>query len=67
MATRFRGALIVLVAVYWVTSFPSARPNVVLILSDGHSTPRLGVYEKTGAVTANIDQFVVDGVTFDRA
>ena len=45
----------------------SARPNILLILSDDHSVPHLGTYGTTDAVTPNLDQFASEGVRFDRA
>ncbi|MDA0349641.1 MAG: sulfatase [Verrucomicrobia bacterium] len=45
----------------------SARPNILLILSDDHSVPHLGSYGTTDAVTPHLDQFASEGVRFDRA
>jgi N-sulfoglucosamine sulfohydrolase len=45
----------------------TAKPNVLLILSDDHSVPHLGSYGNSDAVTPNLDQFATEGVRFNRA
>jgi arylsulfatase A-like enzyme len=45
----------------------SSRPNVLLVLSDDHSTPWLGTYGADWLKTPNLDQFARDGMVFERA
>ncbi len=44
-----------------------SRPNLLLILSDDHSVPHLGVYGDPVIRTPNLDRFAGEGMRFDRA
>ncbi len=50
---------------------PSARPNILLILSDDHSVPHVGAYGDANCqqnnITPNLDTFAAEGMRFDRA
>ncbi len=46
---------------------PSARPNIVLILSDDHSCPHVGCYGNPDIKTPNLDRLASEGMRFDRA
>ena len=52
-------------------SASSARPNVLLILSDDHSVPHVGAYGGDNCprlnLTPNLDALAKDGIRFDRA
>ena len=41
--------------------------NVLLILSDDHSYPRVGCYGNKDIMTPNLDKFAAEGIRFDRA
>ncbi len=43
------------------------KPNILLILSDDHSTPYLGCYGNPDLKTPNLDQLAQRGVQFNRA
>lgn len=43
------------------------RPNVLLILSDDHSTPHVGCYGNRDIRTPNLDKFAAEGMRFDHA
>jgi hypothetical protein len=47
------------------------RPNVLLILSDDHSMPHVGVYGSANctqfSITPNLDTFAKQGIRFTRA
>lgn len=43
------------------------RPNILLILSDDHSTPHLGCYDNPDVKTPVLDRLAADGMLFDRA
>lgn len=45
----------------------SKKTNVLLILSDDHSVPYLGVYGNPDLKTPNIDRITKEGVRFDHA
>src|SRR5437016_6100567 len=45
----------------------SPPPNLLFVLSDDHSSPYLGSYGATWMSTPNLDQFVREGVRFERA
>jgi arylsulfatase A-like enzyme len=49
-----------------VTEKQAARPNILLILSDDHSTPHLGAYGDRAARTPNLDRFASEGMLFDK-
>ena len=58
----------ILLAAFCILSHLAAeKPNILLVLSDDHSVPHLGVYGTTSAVTPNLDAFAAEGVRFDRA
>lgn len=44
----------------------AAKPNVLFLLSDDHSTPFLGAYGNKDVRTPNIDQLASEGIRFDR-
>ena len=50
---------------------PSARPNILLILSDDHSVPHVGAYGDANCqrnnITPNLDTFAAEGMRFNRA
>jgi len=45
----------------------SARPNILLVLSDDHGAPYLGCYGDKVIRTPNLDRFAAAGMRFDRA
>jgi arylsulfatase A-like enzyme len=45
---------------------PASRPNILLILSDDHSVPHLGVLGDRAAATPNLDRFASEGMLFDK-
>jgi N-sulfoglucosamine sulfohydrolase len=45
----------------------STRPNILLVLSDDHSTPYLGCYGASWMSTPHLDAFAREGMRFDRA
>ena len=45
----------------------TAKPNILLILSDDHSVPYLGIYGNPDLKTPNLDQLARNGVLFNRA
>ncbi|WP_373513723.1 sulfatase, partial [Persicitalea sp.] len=44
-----------------------SKPNILLILSDDHSVPYLGVYGNKDLQTPNLDKLAMEGVLFQRA
>lgn len=46
---------------------PTARPNVLLILSDDHSAAHVGAYGNRDIKTPNLDAFAKEGMRFNRA
>lgn len=57
----------VLLLIHLAPTTASAKPNILLVLSDDHSVPHLGCYGGTDAVTPNLDAFAAQGIRFDRA
>lgn len=57
---------IVLVSANAALAAPS-RPNILLVLSDDHSFPHLGVYGRSNAITPNLDAVARQGMRFTRA
>lgn len=51
------------------TALHAADPklNVLLILSDDHSSPHVGCYGNKDILTPNLDKFAAEGMRFDRA
>jgi arylsulfatase A-like enzyme len=45
----------------------TARPNVLLVLSDDHSVPHVGAYGNPDIKTPNLDAFARQGMRFNRA
>src|SRR5262245_6812056 len=45
----------------------TARPNVLLVLSDDHSVPHVGAYGNPDIKTPNLDTFAKEGMRFNRA
>ena len=45
----------------------TARPNVLLVLSDDHSVPHVGCYGSGNVKTPNLDRFASEGMRFNRA
>ncbi|MDR1142176.1 MAG: sulfatase [Planctomycetaceae bacterium] len=43
------------------------RPNILLVISDDHSYPHVGVYGDPNVKTPNLDRFASEGITFRRA
>ena len=41
-------------------------PNILIVLSDDHSTPHVGCYGNADIRTPNLDAFAKEGVRFDR-
>src|SRR3954453_16509544 len=46
---------------------PARRPNILLILSDDHSSPHVGCYGNKDIHTPNLDRLASEGMRFDRA
>lgn len=70
MKQLWQTILALLIGVNWVSSL-TARPNVLLILSDDHSVPHVGAYGGDNCprlnLTPNLDALATDGIRFDRA
>jgi len=45
---------------------PSAKPNILFLLSDDHSYPFLGCYGDTNVKTPNLDRLALSGIRFHR-
>lgn len=44
----------------------AAKPNILFLLSDDHSTPFLGAYGNKDVRTPNLDKLASEGIRFDR-
>jgi arylsulfatase A-like enzyme len=71
--SRIRGCLPTLLTVLMALSCilaaaepPSAKPNILFILSDDHSYPFLGCYGDTNVKTPVLDQLAAEGMKFHR-
>lgn len=60
-------ALLLLIAFQQGYAQSNAKPNIILILSDDHSYPFLGVYNHPDLKTPNLDRLAKEGIRFDRA
>ena len=49
------------------SAYAQSRPNILLILSDDHSMPYLGIYGNSDLKTPRLDQLARQGVLFNRA
>ncbi|MDR0610662.1 MAG: sulfatase [Planctomycetaceae bacterium] len=50
-----------------ITPPSQTLPNFLVVLSDDHSAPFVGVYGDPNAVTPNLDKFASEGILFRRA
>ena len=48
-------------------SLAAERPNILLVLSDDHSSAHVGCYGNTDIRTPSLDRFATQGMRFDRA
>ncbi|MGD1979108.1 MAG: sulfatase [Akkermansiaceae bacterium] len=64
-------AILVVFTVFAPASVLSAKPNILLILSDDHSVPHVGAYGGKNwpglDLTPNLDAMAADGIRFNRA
>jgi N-sulfoglucosamine sulfohydrolase len=59
-------ALLMLLALPVMPYAQTARPNVLLVLSDDHSAAHVGAYGNPDIKTPNLDAFAKEGLRFER-
>jgi N-sulfoglucosamine sulfohydrolase len=65
--TRPVAAILLLLLATNIPAAAEERPNILLILSDDHSSSHVGCYGNADVKTPNLDRLAADGMRFDRA